>query len=297
MIDLLRSLAVLTEPSNPTQRRIADLLDLPLADSAEHTRVFTLELHPYASVYLGPEGMLGGVARDRIAGFLRILGLTCPPEPDHLGVLLGAYASMLERGSDAGDRRVRAAWQHAAETMLSEHLLSWLPLYLSRFETSGADQHRSWAELLDKVLQTELERTPSVGSVLSPHLAEAPALPDPRADATSPFLNALLAPARSGIIVLQSDFRRLGHEVGLGLRMGERRFILGSLLNQQPNSVLTWLAQYATRCAETWNDHWAAGTVAGQWWRERASSTAQLLAELSATSVGTSRERECRRAP
>ena len=36
--------------------------------------------------------MLGGEARDRIAGFWRALGLVPPPEPDHLAVMLGLYA-------------------------------------------------------------------------------------------------------------------------------------------------------------------------------------------------------------
>jgi TorA maturation chaperone TorD len=61
---------------------------LPGPQAHEHTEVFGLQLYPYASVYVGPEGMLGGEARDRIAGFWRVLRLTPATEPDHLATLL-----------------------------------------------------------------------------------------------------------------------------------------------------------------------------------------------------------------
>ena len=42
---------------------------------------------------------MGGLARERIAGFWNAVGLTPPPEPDHLAALLGLYASLTERAS------------------------------------------------------------------------------------------------------------------------------------------------------------------------------------------------------
>ena len=47
-------------------------------DNAEHTEVFVLNCPPYASVYLGAEGGLGGDAADGAAGFWRAIGLTPP---------------------------------------------------------------------------------------------------------------------------------------------------------------------------------------------------------------------------
>jgi hypothetical protein len=78
---------------------VADLLDLgPLPGEAEYTELFLFQLTPYASVYLGPEGMLGGEALDRIAGFWRALQQEPPVEPDHLAVMLGFYARLMEEG-------------------------------------------------------------------------------------------------------------------------------------------------------------------------------------------------------
>ena len=44
------------------------------SSDAEHTEVFVLNCPPYASVYLGPDGALGGEGADRAAGFWRASG-------------------------------------------------------------------------------------------------------------------------------------------------------------------------------------------------------------------------------
>lgn len=54
----------------------------------------------YASVYLGPDGALGGEGTDRAAGFWRAIGITPPAEPDHLTALLSLYGD-----AAAGTRR------------------------------------------------------------------------------------------------------------------------------------------------------------------------------------------------
>ncbi len=67
--ELLRALGVLCEPPEPAHERVAEALCLPgRADPADHTELFGFQLVPYASVYLGAEGMLGGEAADRVAG-------------------------------------------------------------------------------------------------------------------------------------------------------------------------------------------------------------------------------------
>ena len=64
MSELIRALAVLSEPPGPEQTRLGEVLGLDgVPDPAEYTEVFALQLYPYASVYLGAEGMLGYVAK------------------------------------------------------------------------------------------------------------------------------------------------------------------------------------------------------------------------------------------
>ena len=89
----------------PLRRPPALGLD-PVSD-AEHTDAFVLNCPPYASIYLGPQGAIGGEGADRVAGFWRAIGITPPAEPDHLAALLGLYARLGEAA--AGARRPATA--------------------------------------------------------------------------------------------------------------------------------------------------------------------------------------------
>ena len=65
-MELFRSLAVLSEVPSPESEIAAAALELgSLPSRAEYTDLFEFQLYPYASVYLGDEGMMGGEARDR----------------------------------------------------------------------------------------------------------------------------------------------------------------------------------------------------------------------------------------
>jgi len=276
-MELLRALAVLAEPPTDEQAGLLALLDLPgQPDGAAFADVFLFQLYPYASVYLGPEGMLGGEARDRIAGFFRALDVTPPTEPDHLTVLLSAYADLVEREAEAtGEAAV--AWRRSRAALLWEHLLSWVPVYLDRVRDVAGEPYRAWAELLDDVLRREVA---VVGppSELPLHLREAQGLPDPREGETKLFVAGLLAPSRSGMILLRDDLATACRGLGIGLRIGERRFVLTSMLDQDPTATLQWLAGRARAAAG--RDHAWLGDV-GAWWRDRARRTADLLDEVA----------------
>src|SRR5215218_3620479 len=124
-MELFRALALFAEPVREESMRVAEALELgqPPGES-EYTETFVFQLYPYASVYLGAEGMLGGEARDRVAGFWRALRQTPPAEVDHLSTLLAMYARLCEQEDDAADARAREGWRGARRAFLWEHLLS-----------------------------------------------------------------------------------------------------------------------------------------------------------------------------
>src|SRR5215210_461468 len=198
-MELFRALAVLVEPPDrPGVARVAEALGLgAVPEASAYTDVFVFQLYPYASVYVGAEGMLGGEARDRVAGVLRALGHQVPAEPDHLALLLGAYAGLCEI-EKKGDGRVRGA----RRALLWEHLLSWLPVYLDKVERVAPRFYRRWAETLKAALDAEAKEL-GIQAELPLHLREAPALADPRETTPEEFLKALLAPARSGLILVR----------------------------------------------------------------------------------------------
>src|SRR5918911_2151082 len=178
-MELFRALAVLAEPPTVKAARVAEALELgelPTAD--EYTEAFVFQLYPYASVYLGSEGMIGGEARDRVAGFWRALGETPPAEADHLSVMLALYARLVELEEEQGDDGRRAGWHGARKAFLWEHLLSWLPVYLTKFICTATEFYARWSSVLLRALTSEAE---TVGDQkrLPLHLREACALIDP----------------------------------------------------------------------------------------------------------------------
>jgi len=284
-VELIRGLALLAEPPSGRHETVWSALGLSdVPTSAQYSDVFLFQLYPYASVYLGSEGMMGGDARSRIAGFWRALGYDPPAEPDHVSSLLGLYATLAERERETdGAESVLIAGSRTA--LLTEHLVPWIFVYLSRAVELVDGAYGSWARLLRDVLRREVEAvTPPAHRREAPpvHLREAPGLPDPRVEGAGAFLSGILTPIRSGLVLTRADLARLSSALDLGLRAGERRYALEHLLAQDPPAVLDALADEAERQRRL---HLGSlgwlGSIMG-WWGERCASTAALLAALAA---------------
>jgi hypothetical protein len=243
-----------------------------------------LQLFPYASVYLGSEGMLGGEARDRVAGFWRALRLQPPAEPDHLAVLLSLYASLIEREAAETDPARRALRRESRRALLWEHLLTWLPQYLLRLRRLPAPAYAAWADLLDQALLEEASLLTAPATVPL-HFRGVPDLADPREDGGGALLASLLAPARSGFILVRADLAEAARELGLGLRQGERRYVLGALLGQDGPATLAWLARLATSWADGQRGLPAVVAPVTRFWSERAARSAGLLSRLAEAEV------------
>jgi TorA maturation chaperone TorD len=285
-MEIFRALAVLAEPPDRAgAARVAAALGLgELPGAAEHTELFVFQLYPYASVYLGAEGMVGGEARDRVEGFWRALGQGPPAEADHLAVMLAAYARLAEL--EEADGEASANWRGARRAFLWEHLLSWLPAYLDKLSGVAPPFYRRWGELLDEALRSEARAHGPAPATLPLHLRAAPGLSRPEERGAEEFLRSLLAPARSGMILTRADLRRAARALGVGARPGGRVFTLKSLLGQDSAAVLGWLAAEAEGWAAR---HAARGEVLGAvaaWWESKAQTTAEFLKEIQ-TATGT----------
>ncbi|MFM7718287.1 MAG: molecular chaperone TorD family protein, partial [Actinomycetota bacterium] len=232
--DLLRALGALCEPSAEGRARLAAALDLdPPGDPVDEAATFLFEVYPYASVHLGEEGMLGGEARARVAGFWVALGLEPPTEPDHLAALLGLLASLADLEEAETDPARRLLRREARRALLWEHLASWTPPFLLAVERVGTPHQRSWAALLREVLAAEAD---DLGAPDLPPVALRAAAPaeDPRTAAT--------APSRVGIVVTRTDLVRAARALGVGTRIGERAFALRAMAEQDRQGTGAWLA-------------------------------------------------------
>lgn len=279
-MELVRALATLVEPPSADRRALEDAIGLARSPSAEeHTDLFVLQLPPYASIYLGAEGMIGGEARDRVAGFWRALRLHPPAEPDHLTALLGLHATVSELAAAETEPARRVLAERAAAALFWEHLASWLPVYLRRAGELFDGPQRQWAALLGAVLAADAERWgPPAG--IPRHLGDTGPVVEEDVQRDR-IVRAVLTPVRSGLVLTRADLRRAGRELGLGLRLGERAFVLAALLDQDARATVRWIALEAQRQARGHRRLAASLRPVTRLWTERAEVTARLLIGLA----------------
>ncbi|MGA9994479.1 MAG: molecular chaperone TorD family protein [Pyrinomonadaceae bacterium] len=282
-MELFRALALLAEPPTKETERVAEALELgPLPCESEHTEIFLFQLYPYASVYLGAEGMIGGEARDLIAGFWRALSRTPPREPDHLALMLALYASLCGVEEDESDALRRSGLRNARKAFLWEHLLSWLPVYLDKLNEIATPFYRKWGEMLFQALAEE-SKVVGRQERLSLHLREAEQVVDPREEGIEKFLQSLLTPARSGIILTRADLQRAARALSLGSRMGERLFILKALFGQDAGAMLLWLARETSNWTALHRKRAKVFGETAKVWKEKSKATTKLLKQLAAS--------------
>jgi TorA maturation chaperone TorD len=278
--ELLRALgAVADSPAGAPAA--ARALGLTPASAAEHTEVFVLNCPPYASVYLGPDGALGGEGTDRAAGFWRAIGIPPPAEPDHLAALLALYARLGEAASETRSPATAAALTRTRAALLWEHLWPWLPAYLDAVTDLGTSALTAWARLTRHAMTAEFSAQPAPAQLpLALREALAPAGPDGRVgDLTA----SLTTPVRSGIILTRCRLASGAGAAGVGYRIGERRYTLRAMLEQDPAATLDWLGQEAQR----WEQLHATRTGdVSRWWAARAASTARFLRDSAAAARG-----------
>jgi Nitrate reductase delta subunit len=260
--ELIRALgAVAGDPADA--RKVLPALGIEPCDGAAHTEVFVLNCTPYASVYLGGEGGLGGEAADRVAGFWRVLGLEPPArDADHLTCLFSLYASLGEADVD-----------HPRQALFWEHLWPWLPGYLGAVGDVGVPALCAWADLTTQALIEERAGRPPAALPLALREAPPPLTGD---EDLSGLLDALVTPVRSGMILTRRALARGAGQAGAGHRIGERRFTLRAMLEQEPERTLRWLADEAERWSARHSAS-ALGDPAHHWWATRASTTANVL--------------------
>ena len=82
----------------------------------------------------------------------------------------------------------------------------------------------------------------------------------------------------------RADLRRAAAELGLGLRQGERRYILRALLGQDGAGTLGWLEREAHGRA-TGHAASRAPAPVRAFWEERAVRTAALLRGVRVAAV------------
>lgn len=280
--DLFRGLGALCEAPGDEHIAISEALGIERpGDRVEEAATFMFEVHPYASVYLGDEGMLGGEARSRVSGFWLALGLTPPAEPDHLASLLGLLAALIDLEEAEQDPARALIRRQARSALVTEHLLPWIGPFLAAVGRVGTEHQIGWARVLRSALVAELDET-GRPDLLPTALRAAAAVPGDPSEA----LALATAPARTGMVLTRTELVRGARAIGVGTRMGERAYALRAMADQDAAGTLAWLSeQAAVQAASHALDREDLGVVAG-WWQDRAAHSARMLVmEEEATDV------------
>jgi Nitrate reductase delta subunit len=280
--ELLRALGAVAD-SPAAARAVAGPLGLGPVGDAEHTEVFVLNCPPYASVYLGPDGALGGEGADRVAGFWRAIAIPPPAEPDHLAALLALYASLGEAAEQARRPATARALARSRQGLFAEHLWPWLPAYLDAVADLAVPSLAAWAELCRRAVTAEFSAQPSWPRLpLALRAAPGEAWAGLR---LAGLVDALTTPVRSGVILTRRRLAAGAGEAGVGHRIGERRYTLRAMLGQDPHATLAWAGHEAMRWRHRHTSR-AAGDQVARWWAARAGRTGTFLLERAASVAG-----------
>jgi hypothetical protein len=275
--ELLRALGAV--PDSPAAARcVGPALGLDPVSDADHTDAFVLNCPPYAAIYLGPQGAIGGEGADRVAGFWRAIGLTPPAEPDHLAALLGLYARLGEAVAGARRPATAAALAQSQAVLFWEHLWPWLPAYLDAVTDLAVPALTRWADLARRAAAAEHGRLPAC-----PRRPLALRAAPPGAEqgtSVGDLVELMTVPVRCGLILTRRRLAEGASRAGVGFRIGERRFALRAMLEQDPRATLGWLAGEAGRWQRRHHDRGPCDEVTA-WWATRAARTGQVLRDYA----------------
>lgn len=269
-------------PDEPLLTLAATVPGLAQAEASgmteRYTRVFVLNAYPFGSVYLSPDGAVGGEHAGFTGGVLNALGLAVEDglAPDHMSVLVGAVSALLEREAGARDGMRAERARHAQRSLLAEHLLPWAPHFLDAVARVDDGLYAAAAAAERRLLTGHAgslfgdngdDAAVALGdggrgparehrSDADPHESAAP----PAADDVSPLV-ALTRPARCGFFVCRADIGAIAAELGLPVRFGGRAFMLESLVQAAAQAgagdrLGDALARFATerrRVLEAWS--------------------------------------------
>jgi hypothetical protein len=282
-MELLRALGAVIEKPDATVGRFASLLELPGCPTiAEHTFLFEAQLVPLASRYLSGDGQVASAITERMASYWRAIGAVPPCEPDRLGRLLLFYADLLDMQTQETDEARRHAIGRLRKTVLWDHLLTWLPAYLTKVDLIAPRSYRRWAQLLWRVLAREAWTVGS-SATIPPFLAEPvePALPSPHDIAA--LVAHLTAPGRSGLILAPIDVTRAADALHTLPPPGPLGAALASLIEARPAGMLDWLATEARRWETRHERNRDLLPALSDHWMRRARATRAVLQTLTRT--------------
>ena len=245
----------------------------------EFTRLFTLNVFPYASVYLDAEPLLNTETTARVQAAYDRAGFELGPAwaigaPDHFGVELNFVAHLLETG-------------RAAEQFLNTEILPWVGIFLHAVERNAQEEY--YREAARDAHAWLMAQAGASDWTLSP----APV----QEDDLDAVVARLITPSRGGLFLSKADLLRIARDANLPIGFGDRALMLQSLFRAAGDYGRVGNLLRALQIeANAWSEFYAgetqkfpAGAYIAQSWFKRTTATLAWLKEMERAAQGSRR--------
>jgi TorA maturation chaperone TorD len=277
---VLEELGLAPEPAKGTALPDPDVL------AADHESLFGFNVPPYASVFLEPDGILGGAATTAAGSYRGRAGLLLVlDEPaDHLANELEMLSQLVDPASGPlAGIEIRDA---LAAEFIDDHVFSWLPSFVRAVCAEG---HPMYVHVAGVMLETvvghrrDLKRQANSPARTLPPLT--PLLEDPKTS-LSDIAAFLTAPAWCGFYLSRSSIGRLSGRGRAPHGFGRRRSMLETLVRSaavygELPLVERGLREECAAARGVWEDFGRTGTgSAPEWagaWLERLRGSERLV--------------------
>lgn len=265
--------------------------------AADHHALFRFNVYPYQSIFLDPDGLLGGPMSERVARAYARYGYqpeTSGESADHVGFELGFLAFLCAAEAEArqdGDRSgTLRRLQEQQMAFMAAQLLTWIgPLTLA-IRQQGQPFFQALADVTLDLLQEQtadltgnVDRSPQEQSAT----ADMVDLLGQEETGLKEIANFLLTPIYSGIYLSRDDIGRLARRQAVPRGFGDRGQLLLNLLRTAANydavgDVIDDLAALARSWYTAYGEMVARPGIGefANCWRTRAAGTIALLDQM-----------------
>ncbi len=271
--------------------------------AAAYQTTFGLNVLPFASVFLEPDGQLGGWVSNQVIHAYRTNGFDgVQSEPDHIGLELSFLAHLTMKETlalEMGHKDAAAHIHHEQRHFLDGHLLGWLPALVNSIRQENIDFFATVADVaLDLVVDHRTDLGPSKGITFTPPLLSQDLLANPKTGLRE-VAHYLAHHARSGVYLSRQTIQQLGRVHRLPGGFGNRALMLTNVLRAavRYQAIPAFMAQLQA-LIDFWQTTYEALSkqqIPGMaspvaHWQSRLATTRQYLDQLELASLTASDE-------
>lgn len=262
--------------------------------AAAHYDLFGLNLFPYESIFLDPQGLLGGRIANEVARIYWEANYRVSDDgtsPDHMGHELGLLAHLCDgeaNALEAGSEAEALTMQEYQRAFLNQHLLPWLAPLHEAVQRQEDPFFRGVANLTRELV---LSHAVEIGiNATMPPLATAPKLLSQSETGLKQIALFLTVPPFSGLFLSRTDISRLARGRSLPRGFGTRQQMFTNLLRaaaeyDELDPLLASLQDVMTTAERSYTesvaDYPQLASFAARW-RERVRAAHDMIGQMRA---------------